>query len=111
MIDELLDHEPLVSQLVGLEMRVARGGRESIHPAQRSRRSGQCCGGALGSAALDVYDPEPVRDARWADVPNTVLTPHLGGAGLGAWDTQIAMMRDNLDRFFGGRPLANPIPR
>ena len=35
--------------------------------------------GRLGGAALDVFDEEPTPPARWADVPNTVLTPHLGG--------------------------------
>ena len=67
--------------------------------------------GTLGGAAIDVFDPEPVRDTRWADVPNCVLAPHIGGAGLGAWDNIGAMVTQNLDRFFAGQPLATPVPR
>lgn len=67
--------------------------------------------GAVGGAALDVYSTEPVLDRSWDGVPNTVLTPHLGGAGLGAWDNQVAIVRENLERFFSGSPLATPIPR
>ncbi|SNS12090.1 Lactate dehydrogenase [Sphingomonas laterariae] len=35
--------------------------------------------GRLGQAALDVFDPEPTVAARWADVPNTLLSPHNAG--------------------------------
>ncbi|MDP2763853.1 MAG: 2-hydroxyacid dehydrogenase, partial [Brevundimonas sp.] len=31
--------------------------------------------GRLGQAALDVFEEEPTAASRWADVPNTVLTP------------------------------------
>lgn len=36
--------------------------------------------GTLGQAALDVFDPEPADPARWADVPNVLLQPHMAGA-------------------------------
>jgi len=35
--------------------------------------------GRLGGAALDVFVDEPADPARWADVPNVVLSPHVGG--------------------------------
>jgi len=35
--------------------------------------------GRLGQAALDVFDPEPTTAERWADVPNTLLSPHNAG--------------------------------
>ncbi len=36
--------------------------------------------GALGGAALDVFEHEPLAaNAAWADVPNLILTPHVAG--------------------------------
>ncbi|MET0269075.1 MAG: NAD(P)-dependent oxidoreductase [Sphingomonas sp.] len=35
--------------------------------------------GRLGHAALDVFDEEPTPAARWADVPNMLLSPHRAG--------------------------------
>jgi lactate dehydrogenase-like 2-hydroxyacid dehydrogenase len=35
--------------------------------------------GRLGRAALDVFETEPTPAARWEDVPNTILTPHIAG--------------------------------
>ena len=67
--------------------------------------------GTIAGAAIDVFEPEPVTDRRWADVPNCVLAPHIGGAGLGAWDNIGGLVTDNLNRFFAGQPLATPIPR
>ena len=67
--------------------------------------------GRIAGAAIDVFDPEPVTDARWADAPNCVLSPHVGGVGLGSWATIGKMVRNNLDLFFAGQPVANPIPR
>jgi len=64
--------------------------------------------GRLGMAALDVFETEPTPAARWADVPNTVLTPHTAGATSGAIPKMVALTRENLRRFFAGEPLANP---
>ena len=65
--------------------------------------------GRLGMAALDVYQTEPTPPARWADVPNTVLTPHTAGATSAAIPKMVALTRENLRRFFAGEPLANPV--
>ena len=64
--------------------------------------------GTLGMAALDVFREEPTPPARWADVPNVVLTPHTAGATNAAVPKMIALTRENLRRFFAGEPLANP---
>jgi lactate dehydrogenase-like 2-hydroxyacid dehydrogenase len=65
--------------------------------------------GRLGMAALDVFETEPTPAARWADVPNTVLSPHTAGATTAAVPRMVAMTLENLRRFFAGEPLANPV--
>ena len=41
--------------------------------------------GALGGAALDVFEDEPLgAHAAWADVPNLILTPHVAGVTVEA---------------------------
>ena len=65
--------------------------------------------GALGAAALDVFVQEPTPAARWAAVPNTVLTPHTAGATregvLGMRDLLLA----NLDAVLNGRAPVTPV--
>jgi lactate dehydrogenase-like 2-hydroxyacid dehydrogenase len=65
--------------------------------------------GRLGMAALDVFETEPTAAARWADVPNTVLTPHTAGATAAALPKMVALTLENLRRFFAGQPLVNPV--
>jgi lactate dehydrogenase-like 2-hydroxyacid dehydrogenase len=65
--------------------------------------------GRLGMAALDVFQSEPTAAERWADVPNTVLTPHTAGATTGAIPRMMALTLENLRRFFAGEPLVNPV--
>jgi len=64
--------------------------------------------GRLGAAALDVYEQEPTPAERWADVPNTVLTPHTAGATDQAVQRMAAMLLANLAAFFKGEPLPTP---
>ena len=64
--------------------------------------------GRLGGAALDVYATEPTPVERWADVPNTVLTPHTAGATDIAVQRMAAMLMANLAAFFAGQPLPTP---
>jgi lactate dehydrogenase-like 2-hydroxyacid dehydrogenase len=87
----------------GLLVNVARGqvvDEDAVIAALKS--------GALGMAALDVFQEEPTPPARWADVPNVVLTPHTAGATNAAVPKMVALTRENLRRFFAGEPLANP---
>ena len=65
--------------------------------------------GRLGMAALDVFATEPTAAARWADVPNTVLTPHTAGATAAALPKMVALTLENLRRFFAGQALVNPV--
>jgi lactate dehydrogenase-like 2-hydroxyacid dehydrogenase len=65
--------------------------------------------GTLGSAALDVFWEEPTPAARWADVPNTVLTPHMSGATSDTVPKMVGQAVENLRRFFAGEPVMTPV--
>lgn len=68
--------------------------------------------GQIGAAALDVFRDEPDGgDPRWATVPRTVLTPHIGSATVEARQRMARMAADNLVAMMAGqRPpnLVNP---
>lgn len=66
--------------------------------------------GRLGGAGLDVFEVEPTPAARWKDVPNTTLTPHLGGGTREALYAGSQNVLDNLRRFFSGDVLLTPVP-
>jgi lactate dehydrogenase-like 2-hydroxyacid dehydrogenase len=65
--------------------------------------------GRLGKAALDVFAQEPTPAKRWADVPNTVLTPHTAGGTTDSIPRMVAQALDNIRRFFAGETLASPV--
>ncbi|HZW14826.1 MAG TPA: 2-hydroxyacid dehydrogenase [Brevundimonas sp.] len=66
--------------------------------------------GRLGQAALDVFEDEPTDASRWAGVPNTVLTPHTGGATTEAVQGMLMLLMQNLQAAFAGEPLKTPVP-
>jgi phosphoglycerate dehydrogenase-like enzyme len=56
-------------------------------------------------AALDVVDPEPPpADHPLWDVPNLVLTPHLGGATTAMEPRAVALLREQVARLVAGDP-------
>lgn len=67
--------------------------------------------GRLGQAALDVFEAEPTDASRWAGVPNTVLTPHTGGATTEAVQGMLMLLLQNLQAAFAGEPLKTPVPQ
>lgn len=88
----------------GLLVNVARGqivDEDALIAALKS--------GRLGQAALDVFEEEPTPVERWADVPNTVLTPHTAGATTVAVQRMLMLLIENLDAHFAGRPLKTPV--
>lgn len=88
----------------GLIVDVSAGGIVAEAALIEALRSGR-----LGMAALDVFETEPAAPARWSDVPNTLLTPHSAGATSGALPRAVALVKENLRRFFAGEPLVNPV--
>lgn len=89
----------------GLLVNVARGQLVDEVALIEALRSG-----ALGQAALDVFDVEPTDVAVWADVPNTTLTPHTAGATTEAVQGMLGLLVANLDAHFAGQPLKTPVP-
>ena len=65
--------------------------------------------GKLGRAGLDVFAVEPTPAERWADVPNTVLTPHTAGGTTDSLPLMFAQTFENLRRCFAGEPPASPV--
>ena len=63
----------------------------------------------LGGAGLDVFDPEPTSSARWADVPNIMLTPHQGGATYETLFAQAQLAQSNVENFLDGKPLLSSV--
>lgn len=63
--------------------------------------------GRLGGAALDVFQSEPVVDERWRDVPNMLLTPHVGGMASGIRNDIPQLLTCNLKSFFTGSEPAD----
>lgn len=61
--------------------------------------------GAIGSAGLDVFETEPTPVARWADVPNTTLTPHFGGGTRDSIMASAQLVLENLRAHFAGEAL------
>ena len=63
--------------------------------------------GHLGGAALDVFEEEPLgaeAGARFRDVPNLVLTPHIAGITHEANTRVSALTAENVLRVLGGQP-------
>jgi len=66
--------------------------------------------GKLGGAGLDVFEVEPTPAARWADVPNVVVNPHIGGNTRGAIPAMVGLALANVRAFLAGEPLPTPVP-
>lgn len=59
-------------------------------------------------AAIDVAETEPlpVESPLWSS-PNLLITPHVGGASSAMWPRAYRVVREQLERFAAGEPLAN----
>ncbi|WP_217894992.1 2-hydroxyacid dehydrogenase [Sphingobium sp. Z007] len=63
----------------------------------------------IAAAGLDVYESEPQVHPTLIALRNVVLLPHLGSATIEARTAMGMKVADNLDRFFAGEPLHDPV--
>lgn len=77
---ELLDHARLAAQLVGLERRVARGGRDSIDhaPGGHDDLANAACGALLGVVAADLDAQRRAWRATWLGIDRRGVTAPSG---------------------------------
>lgn len=66
-------------------------------------------GGQIGGAGLDVYENEPLVPDALCQMNNVTLLPHLGTAALNVRTDMGMLVLDNLQAFFDGKPLPNPV--
>lgn len=66
--------------------------------------------GALGGAALDVFDGEPAVPEPLLGMENVVLSPHQGSATHATRNRMGALVIDNLAAHFAGEKLLTPVP-
>ena len=66
--------------------------------------------GALGGAALDVAETEPLPEESplWT-APNLMITPHTSGVSKRLWERQTRILMDLLERWFDGREMFNQV--
>ena len=63
----------------------------------------------IAGAGLDVFENEPVLNPDYLDLDNLFVLPHIGSATVETRDAMGFKCLDNLDAFFKGDPIPNPI--
>jgi phosphoglycerate dehydrogenase-like enzyme len=68
--------------------------------------------GHLGGAGLDVtqVEPLPAESPLW-DLPNVIITPHVGAQSQRRADDTTNLICENLRRYLAGRPLINLVDK
>lgn len=61
------------------------------------------------TAGLDVFEEEPLGDARLLDLPNVVLSPHIGSATRRTREAMTRLLVDNLVAAAECQPLPTPV--
>ncbi|CDZ73473.1 Hydroxyphenylpyruvate reductase [Neorhizobium galegae bv. orientalis] len=65
--------------------------------------------GALGSAALDVFEAEPKLDPRFLKLDNVLVQPHHASGTIETRKAMGKLVRDNLAAHFAGVALPTPV--
>lgn len=65
--------------------------------------------GALGSAALDVFEGEPALNPRFLALPNVLVQPHHASGTIETRKAMGKLVRDNLMAHFAGQALLTPV--
>lgn len=65
--------------------------------------------GAIAGAALDVFADEPHVPAELREMPQVVLTPHIGSGTRQTREAMGQLVLDNLQAHFAGQPLLTPV--
>lgn len=66
--------------------------------------------GELGAAGLDVFENEPNVPEALKQLPQAVLTPHIGGSTIGAQAAMQDMVLANVTAFLRGDRPPTPVP-
>lgn len=68
--------------------------------------------GHLAGAGLDVteVEPLPINSPLW-DLPNVIITPHVGAQSHRRADDTTNLICENLRRYFAGQPLLNLVDK
>jgi len=66
--------------------------------------------GRIAGAAVDVIEGEPAIPDGLADIPNLIITPHIGWLSPEARQITVDLILENLAAHFAGLPLVTPIP-
>jgi len=66
--------------------------------------------GVIGGAGLDVFENEPNVPQALRDMPNVVLTPHIGSGTAQTRKAMADLAMDNLRANFAGQPPKSPVP-
>ena len=65
--------------------------------------------GRLFAAGLDVFAGEPALDPAYRELENCYLLPHIGSATLDARNAMGFRCPYDLDSFFAGQPVPDPV--
>ena len=66
--------------------------------------------GRLAGAALDVLEHETEGHNPFSDLPDVIVTPHVGGGSRNSLDGMVVRIAANIERYMAGEPVADPVP-